>query len=359
MARGMEAMQAVGNVASVTQLMSNVTSSLSAIQKALADMRDLPVELRELQYTADEGDRKIRSLSKVLRPEDVDRVLPCLERLSTALEVVRNQERQLAGRRNVGLDFIRGLLGSGASEQLAEAKRLKASIQSDLNIIDGVLIELVHSKLDSVTVNSGSLVAESEMAVELEALSRRQVAARIIKEVSAASFNSSIYHPLEGMEITSDGDDGDDADVERGSVVGGYEVENNSKIRLNMEAEEARYFYVVTFDSSISEPHLFRPAIALAKNQLQSTRPGTFKRIFPDPHRYKHDDPESWRLTKHKNVPKDEIERCFVYVVFSRSRLEPDGEVPTIVHVKQKLDSVKTSPDEEEIIVERLQFDVI
>jgi hypothetical protein len=44
-----------------------------------------------------------------------------------------------------------------------------------------------------------------------------------------------------------------------------------------------------------------------------------YQKIFPS---YS-DDPESWKLVKATALPRDEVERCFVYILFSRGRLEP------------------------------------
>jgi hypothetical protein len=278
MTGGVGVLNVVDHSASVTQLMTNITSSFSAIKQALSDMRDLPIELDELKHIAEEGDMKFASVSKFLRRDNEDRFRPGLESLSKNLEVARELHLRLAGNQNLGKDLIFGLLGSGASEQLPRAKRLKASIKLGLDIVDGVLGELTHQNVNLVlesdnrrsgTFCSLSQAPRSEMVSNLESLSsRKTVEGSIIRNVSVAPSHSATYLPVRGVSDV-DEDEGADDDVERGSVVGGYEVENNCKIRLTMEAGELRYFYVVTFDSSNPEPQLYHPRIPLAKNQLR------------------------------------------------------------------------------------------
>lgn len=360
----MDVMDVVGHSASVTQLMGNVTSSLSAIKQALSDMRELPTELDELKRIAEEGDRKFASVSKFLRRENEDRFRPGLESLSKDLEKARELQLGLAGNQNPGKDLIVALLGSGASEQLPRAKRLKASIKFGLDIVDGVIGELTHQNVNLVlesddrrsgTFGSPSQAPKSEMVSNLESLSsRKTVEGSIIRTVSVAPSHSADYRDARGMSDV-DEDEGSDDDLERGSVVGGYEVENNCKIRLTMEAGEQRFFYVVTFDSSNPEPQLFHPRIALAKNQLRKKSVSIYQRTFPTSYS---DDPESWKLAKATALPTDEVERCFVYILFSRSRLEPDGQVATIRDVELKLNAAGSWSDEEEVIVECLRFDV-
>jgi hypothetical protein len=265
-------LQVVSNAASITQLASNVTSSLSAIKKALKDMEDLPKELKDLRHIVDEGHTKVLNLPRILQPEDWDRFLPCLERLSVALKSARDLDVQLAGDQNFGEDFIKGLLGSGASEQIPEAKRLKKSVECDLRIIDGAILELQAQRLKSLesTLSGTSRSTQApnfEVGVKLESLSRQKIGEEIIEDVLAAPSHRADYQSLTGKE---DPVDEDEEDGERGSVKGGtYEVDNNSKIRLIMKSEEPRFFYVVAFDSSNQEPKLFYPDISLARNELQ------------------------------------------------------------------------------------------
>jgi hypothetical protein len=55
----------------------------------------------------------------------------------------------------------------------------------------------------------------------------------------------------------------------------------------------------------------------------------SYKRVFPNPFIFKND-PPSWKLTKAAALPSDGVEYCFVYVVFSSSRLESGKRFRTI-----------------------------
>lgn len=241
-------------------------------------MRELPTELDDLKHIAEEGDMKIASMSKCVQRENEDRFRPGLEHLSKDLEEARKLVHQLAENQSFGKDFSAGLLGSGPSEQLPRAKRLKSSIKQGLDILDGVVGELTHQKVNLMlqsnnrrleAVCSRSQTPNSEMGSKLESLScRKTVEGPIIRNVSVAPSHSATYRVVRGVNAVVEDGSADD-DVERGSVVGGYEVENNCKIRLTMEAGEQRYFYVVTFDSSHPEPQLYHPRTPLAKNQLR------------------------------------------------------------------------------------------
>jgi len=255
------------------------------------------------------------------------------------------------------------VFGKHSTTEVAYRKEI---VQSISNLLPPDLVGHSSSKnvagSDRMCQPSVEISREDPLASKLKSLSRKTRRDKRCKvNVEIAELTGSRrepFHPPSDMASEPDPDG-------RGRVVvGGYEVNNDTSVRLKIEVtwQDTWFFYVITRDESIkgSKPELCYPLIMLDDGEAEnclSRRSGA--RMFPYGQQYD-DDPVSLKIQRSSEAPADACDPVFLYLVVVKSCLTPDhkpNQEITIEDVSKFLNGTE-EPDSNSIIVKQYQFDI-